>query len=237
MKTLIAVYTTRAGQGSTFWGTSLAWTLSERRKVVLVDADMEAGTIANLFALRLDGQGIANCFGDRPARSEELEQQLVPVPGRPNLMVVPGLHGDSPGYEMSEALHKLGPALLGINTDVVIADLGHPLMHPNLRSARGAAEAICQVFHRAFIVIRAEHALLACSINVLRAARPPFGEIVVGFDPKDGHRKDVLATLGHELPDLPVREDYVWDAKRARELSVGGTPMTLGQIERALNLI
>lgn len=201
-----------------------------------MDADMEAGTISNLLALELDGQSIANCFGDRPVRSEELDAQSVEVPRRRSLRVIPGLHGDSPGYEMSEALRKIGPGLLGLNADVVIADLGHPLAHPNLRSARGAAEAICQVFHRAFIVMRAEHALLACSINVLRAARPPFGEIILGLSPMDRHKKEILLTLQDEMPDLPVREDYVWDHKKAKEMSDTGQPMTLSQIERVLNL-
>ncbi len=67
VKTLIAVYTTRAGQTSTHWAVCLAWTLAERARVLLVDCDMEGGTIADLLLLRTEDRGIANCFGDRAA--------------------------------------------------------------------------------------------------------------------------------------------------------------------------
>ena len=75
MATLIAVYSTRAGQTSTYWATSLAWTLAESRRVMLVDADMEGGTIADLLYLRVEDRSLGNCFGDRPAAPQELDEQ------------------------------------------------------------------------------------------------------------------------------------------------------------------
>ena len=135
---LIGVCTTRAGQTSTYWATSLAWSLAEQRSVTLVDIDMEGGTIADLLYLSIADRSIGNCFGDRPARAVDVEEQAVAVPQRPNLRVVPGLRS-SYGYEISDCLRRVGPAIAAVNSDVVIADLGHPLAHPGLRSPRTSA--------------------------------------------------------------------------------------------------
>ncbi|HZB98231.1 MAG TPA: hypothetical protein VE219_06500, partial [Candidatus Sulfotelmatobacter sp.] len=171
MTSLVAVYTTRAGQTSTYWATCLAWTLAARRRVMLVDCDMEGGTVADLLYLQTGDRSLANCLGDRPARPEQLEEQAVPVPARPSLRVVPGMR-TSYGLEISESLRRLQPALRGLKDDVVVADLGHPLSHPGLRSPRLAAEVICGAFHRTFVVIRDDPCLVARTINVLRTAQP-----------------------------------------------------------------
>ena len=89
MSLLIGVCTTRAGQTSTYWATSLAWSLAEQRSVTLVDIDMEGGTIADLLYLSIADRSIGNCFGDRPARAVDVEDQAVAVPQRPKLRVVP----------------------------------------------------------------------------------------------------------------------------------------------------
>ena len=120
MSTLIAVYTTRAGQTSTYWATSLAWTLAENRHVMLIDSDMEGGTIADLLYLKIGDQSLGNCFGDRPARPDELAAQSVIVPNRPNLRIVPGLRG-SYGYDIAECLRKMHLAYTGLPDDVAIA--------------------------------------------------------------------------------------------------------------------
>ena len=110
MSALLGVCTTRAGQTSTSWATSLAWTLSATRSVVLVDCDMEGGTIADLLYLKLDDRGLANCFGGRPVTTDVLAAQTLPVPDRPGLGVIPGLRG-AYGFEIGECLRTIGPAL------------------------------------------------------------------------------------------------------------------------------
>ncbi len=235
MSTLIAVYTTRAGQTSTYWATSLAWTLAENRHVMLIDSDMEGGTIADLLYLKIGDQSLGNCFGDRPARPDELAAQSVVVPNRPNLRIVPGLRG-SYGYDIAECLRKMHVAYAGLPDDVVIADLGHPLSHPGLRSPRAAAEAICAVFHRAFIVIRDDPPLVAYSINVLRAARPPFGEIVICHQRSRAFKREIVASIEREMPDLPVRDIWSWDERRATKMGDQGIPMHFGGIDKELNI-
>ena len=232
---LISVYTTRAGQTSTYWATCLAWNLAERRRVLMVDSDMEGGTVADLLYLRTDERSISNCFGDRPAMPHELEEQAVTVPQRPNLRVVPGLRS-TVGFEISECLRKLKPALTGLDYDVIIADLGSPLAHPGLRSPRAAAEEICSTFHRGFIVVRDDPALVARTINVLRAARPPHGEIIVCHQRSRAHKKNIVESIERELPDLPVRDIWQWDEKRATRMGDTGTPMTMAGIDKDLNL-
>ncbi len=236
MKTLIAVYTTRAGQTSTHWAVSLAWTLAERSRVLLVDCDMEGGTIADVLLLRTDERGIANCFGDRPVTAAQLAAQAVAHPARETLRVVPGL-SRSYGYEVSECLRKLGPALAGADEPVVVADLGHPLSHPGLRSPKAAAEAICAVFARAFVVIRDDPALLSRSIAVLQAARPSHGELIVCHQHGRAYRKAILETLQHNIPEVAIRDVWQWDEARAARTAETGVPASLTGVDVELNLV
>lgn len=235
MSFLIAVYTTRSGQTSSYWAASLAWTLAERHRVMLLDCDMEGGTLADLLYLRIEDRSLGNLFGDRPAHTAEIEAQAMTVPARNTLRVVPGLRS-SYGTDMSDCLRRLAPGMSGLQDDYVVADLGHPLAHPGLRSPRAAAEAICAVFQRAFIVIRDDPALVARSINVLRIAHPPHGEIIVCQQRSRAHRNTIVESIERELPDLPVRDVWSWDDKRATRMGDSGIPMTFAGIEKDLAL-
>jgi MinD-like ATPase involved in chromosome partitioning or flagellar assembly len=235
MSTLIAVYTTRAGQTSTHWAACLAWTLAERQRVLLVDCDMEGGTLADLMLLRTDERSIANCFGDRPATPLELDAQAVGHPKRDRLRIVPGL-SRSYGYEVVECLAKLGAALGGTSDDVVIADLGHPLSHPGLRSPRSAAEVICSVFSRAFVVIRDDPALLSRSIGVLQAARPPHGELIICNQRSRAYRRVVVESLARNVPELAIRDVWQWDEARATRMGETGIPAALVGVTDDLHL-
>jgi hypothetical protein len=148
---------------------------------------------------------------------------------------VPGL-SRSYGYEIVECLRKLAPALAGGGDDVVIADLGHPLSHPGLRSPRAAAEAICTVFGRAFVVIRDEPALLSRSISVLQAARPPHGEIIVCHQHGRAYRRAIVESLQRNVPELAIRDVWNWDQARATRMSETGVPATLAGVGRELKL-
>lgn len=233
---LIAVYTTRAGQTSSHWATCLAWTLAERQSVLLVDCDMEGGTIADLLYLRCGERSLANCFGERPTSAADLADQSVPHPQRPHLRVVPGL-SRSYGYEISECLRKLRPALQNAAEDVVIADLGHPLSHPGLRSPRLAAESICSLFGRVFVVVRDHPALLARTISVLQLAQPAHGEVLLCHGRSHAYRREVMESLQRNLPGLAVRDLWEWDVKAVERMSETGVPITLPRVERDLSLV
>ena len=235
MSTLIGVCTTRGGQTSTSWATSLAWSLATQRSVVLVDCDMEGGTIADLLYLRLDDRSLANCFGGRPVTGAVLAAQEIPVPDRPHLRVIPGLRSAF-GYEIGECLRAIAPAFSELRCDVVIVDLGHPWAHPGLRSPRAAADAVCSVFHRVFIVLRDDPALLSRSIDVLRTAKPPHGELIVCEQRGTAHRRVMTETMEREFPNLPIRGGWQWDERRAARMADTGTPMTLAGVEAELHI-
>jgi MinD-like ATPase involved in chromosome partitioning or flagellar assembly len=236
MSTLVGVYTTRAGQTSTYWAVALAWALAERQTITLVDCDMEGGTIADLLYLRTDGRSIGNCIGEGAARPDELAGQALAVENRPRLRVIPGLQG-SYGFEISDLLRRIGPALPALGSEVVIADLGHPLAHPGLRSPRASAESICSVFHRVFVVIRDEPALIARSIAVLRAAQPPHGEILFCRQRSRQLHRQVAETLARELPELPIRDaTWHWDERAANRMGDSGVPISLNNSVEELGL-
>jgi MinD-like ATPase involved in chromosome partitioning or flagellar assembly len=232
---LLGVCTTRAGQTSTSWATSLAWSLAASRSVLLVDCDMEGGTIADLLYLRLDDRGLVNCFGDRAVTATVLAAQSIPVPDRPGLRVIPGLRSTY-GLEIGDCLRSIAPALGALACDAVVVDLGHPWAHTSLRSPRAAADAVCAVFDRVFIVIRDDPALLSRSIDVLRTARPPHGELVVCEQRGAAHRRVMVESIERELPDLPIRRGWQWDERRAARVADTGRPMTLSGIEAELHL-
>jgi MinD-like ATPase involved in chromosome partitioning or flagellar assembly len=232
---LLGVCTTRAGQTSTSWATSLAWSLAATRSVVLVDCDMEGGTIADLLYLRLDDRCLANCLGGRPVTATALAAQTIAVPDRPGLRVIPGLRS-SYGFEIAECLRTIAPALGELACDAVVVDLGHPWAHPGLRSPRAAADAVCSAFHRVFIVVRDEPALLSRSIDVLRTARPPHGELLICEQRGAAHRRVMVETIERELPDLTIRRGWEWDERRAARMADSGRPITLAGVEAELHL-
>ncbi|MBV8194125.1 MAG: hypothetical protein JOY80_01210 [Candidatus Dormibacteraeota bacterium] len=235
MRTLIAVCTTRAGQTSTSWAASVAWTLAETRTVTLLDCDMEGGTLADLLYLPVADRSIANCLGETVTSVGALESQMVTVPDRPNLRVVPGLRGTF-GFDIVECLRRVGPALRELASDTVIADLGHPLSHPGLRSPRAAADAICSSFPRVFFILRDEPALISRSLDVLRAARLPRGELIICQQRSRSMQRVLAESLQRDLPDLPLRNGWSWDERRAARMVDTGRPMYLGGIDRELHL-
>ncbi|MHB8490275.1 MAG: hypothetical protein ACYDCS_13370 [Candidatus Dormibacteria bacterium] len=202
---------------------------------MLVDCDMEGGTIADLLYLRLDDRGLANCFGDRPVTPTVLEAQAVPVPDRAGLQVIPGLRS-SYGPEMADCFRSLAPALGCLPCDAVVVDLGHPWSHTSLRSPRAAADAVCAVFDRVFVVIRDDPSLLSRSIDVLRTARPPHGELIVCEQRGAAHRRVMVESLEREFPYLPIRRGWEWDERRAARVADTGRPVSLGGIEAELHL-
>ena len=159
----------------------------------------------------------------------------MPVPERTNLRVVPGLRGTF-GYDIVEFLRQLSSALRGLPCDTVIADLGHPLSHPGLRSPRAAADALCATFQRVFVVLRDEPALISRSLDVLRSARLPRGEIIVCQQRGRALQRVLVESIQRELPDLPVRNGWSWDERRAARMAESGRPMALTGIARELCL-
>ncbi|HEX6539120.1 MAG TPA: hypothetical protein VF155_08075 [Candidatus Dormibacteraeota bacterium] len=235
MTTTIAVCTTRAGQTSTSWAVSVAWTLAATRTVALVDCDMEGGTIADLLYLPVGDRSIANCLGERQATPPELDAQSIPVPGRPRLRVVPGLRGTF-GFDIVECLRRVGGAMRGLDYGTVVADLGHPLSHPGLRSPRAAADAICSTFARVFVVLRDEPALVSRSLDVLRGARMRRGEVVICEQRGRALQRLLAESLRRELPDLSLRRGWSWDERRAARAADSGRPVVMAGIDRDLSL-
>ena len=92
------------------------------------------------------------------------------------------------------------------------------------------------MFDRVFIVVRDDPALLSRSLDVLRTARPPHGELIVCEQRGPSHRRVMDETVERELPDLPIRRGWTWDERRAARVADTGRPTVLAGIEAELHL-
>ena len=194
---LLGVCTTRAGQTSTSWATSLAWSLAASRSVVLVDCDMEGGTIADLLYLRLDDRGLANCFGDRPVTATVLGCPDDPGAGPAGSARDPGAAQHLwPGDRRLSSFDCAGTrARLHVTRSSSISGIRGRTRASDPRGPLPTRCAPC--FDRVFIVIRDDPALLsqehrrpshratsARRVDRVRAAR---------CDPSAGHGREPRA--------------------------------------------
>jgi MinD-like ATPase involved in chromosome partitioning or flagellar assembly len=233
MIALVGVVSPRAGSTATYFATCLSYTLADDRRVVLVDADMSGGTVADLLHLKTEGRSLAHLYGGdvRAIEVAELEAMAVPVPHRPNLRVVPGIESTY-GNRTSWMLPPLDAALKALSADVVVCDLGQALCYPGIESPSAEAEAICKVFQRVFVVTRDDPALFARYIEVLRQARLPRAELVIT---QSRHRRlgeSMAETMSRQVGDVPIRYVWPWDERRAAHMGDSGVPMTLRNVHQ-----
>lgn len=209
----IAVLVAEPGQGSTGWALALAWSAAAARRVVLVDADAAGGRIASRLWLDADRSLAAAHHIDAMTR-DELESQAEAVPGRAGLRVVPGFR--RPGPRSLRLLEILGPALTGVDADLVVTDLGCPLRYPGLTAGEAAAtaEAIGRMFHQVFVVVRVDFDLLELTCDLLQSFPLPRTRLVLCRPPRWDARADVIGLLREQLPACQVAMEWEWDRDR-----------------------
>ena len=237
MSTVASVLTTKDGQGPSTFALSLAWTAAEERRVMLVDADMSGtGNLADLIALDFGSRGVGNLFGTLAISALALEQQAVIVRQQPRLRVVPGLQGFC-GPGVAELLPRLKRALESLPDELVILDLGAALAHPRQESPRLAAQAICEISHRVFVVVQDSPARLVKSIQVLKTAQLPQAELVLLETRRGVLRERITQTLAEHLPGLPISAVLPWDSRQAQRAEDAAKPPTQPALLRSLNLL
>lgn len=237
MSTVVSVLTTKDGQGSTTFALSLAWTAAERRRVMLVDADMSGtGNLADMIALDFGSRGMGNLFGTQAVSSFMLDQQAVTVRARPRLRVVPGLQGFC-GPGVADVLPRLAPALRSLSDELVVLDLGAPLAHARQESPRRAGEAICQASQRVFIVMHDSPARLVRSIQVLKTAQMAQAELLV-YETRRGHLRDqIRRALAEHLPGIRVSAMLPWDERRAFRAEDLAVPTAIPDLLQTLHIL
>ncbi|HEX4212590.1 MAG TPA: hypothetical protein VIA06_04585 [Candidatus Dormibacteraeota bacterium] len=237
MSTVVAVLTTKDGQGSSTLALSLAWSAAHDCNVLLIDADMSGtGNLADLLALDIQGQGIGNLFGTHALTGPMLEQQAIRIRHRPRLRVVPGLHGFC-GPGVAEILPGLGGAISGIGDDLVILDLGSPLAHPGQESPRRTGEVICSVAQRVLVVAQDSPAKLTKTIQVLMLAQLPRAELII-CETRNGQMRDQITnTVSQHVPGVRLSGFIPWDERRAIRAEDQAVPMPGDEVLRNLRLM
>jgi MinD-like ATPase involved in chromosome partitioning or flagellar assembly len=237
MATVVAVLTTKDGQGSSTLALSLAWSAAQHARVLLIDADMSGtGNIADLIALDIESQGVGGLFGTQAVTAEMLEAQAIPVPTRTRLRVVPGLQGFS-GPSVAELLPRLGHALPSLTDDLVLLDLGAALAHPGQESPRRTGEIICSVANRVLIVAQDGPSRLTKTIQVLMLAQLPRAELIICETRRGQMRDQIARTVGHHLPNVRLSGFVAWDEKRAIKAEDAAVPMPGDEALRNLQLL
>jgi MinD-like ATPase involved in chromosome partitioning or flagellar assembly len=237
MSTVIAVLTTKDGQGSSTLALSLAWSAAQHARVMLIDADMSGtGNIADLIALDIESQGIGGLFGTHTITAEMLETQAIPVPARPQLRVVPGLQGFC-GPSVAELLPSLGHAFPSLSDELVILDLGSALAHPGQESPRRTGEIICSVANRVLIVAQDGPSRLTKTIQILMLAQLPRGELIICETRRGQMRDQITRTVSHHLPNVRLSGFVAWDEKRAMKAEDAAVPMPGDEVLRNLQIL
>jgi MinD-like ATPase involved in chromosome partitioning or flagellar assembly len=237
MSTVIAVLTTKDGQGSSTLALSLAWSAAQHARVMLIDADMSGtGNIADLIALDIESQGIGGLFGTKAITAEMLETQAIPVPARPQLRVVPGLQGFC-GPSVAELLPSLGHAFPSLSDELVILDLGSALAHPGQESPRRTGEIICSVANRVLIVAQDGPSRLTKTIQILMLAQLPRAELIICETRRGQMRDQITRTVSHHLPNVRLSGFVAWDEKRAMKAEDAAVPMSGDEVLRNLQIL
>ena len=225
MSTVVAVLTTKDGQGSSTLALSLAWAAAQDHRVMLIDADMSGtGNIADLLAIDVEGQGVGNLFGTQAVTTPMLEQQAIQLRQRPRLRVVPGLQGFC-GPGVADILPRIATAFPGLPDEVVFLDLGAPLAHPGQESPRRAGEVICGVANRVLVVAQDSPSRLTKTVQVLMLAQLPRAELIICETRGGQLRNQIAQTIGHHLPGVRLSGFVGWDERRAIRAEDGAVPM------------
>lgn len=234
---LIAVMGTRAGSTSTYWATSLAWTIATAgHTTMLMDCDMECGTIEGLLNFdRRARRGLSNIVGTR-ATAQDIEAQSVPHKKVDKLKVVGGLWGQY-GPEITNPLRFFGESLKSISAEVVIADLGHPFSHAGITNPHEVAVQITETFDRIFVLVRDSPELFPRALDALKLADFSRGEIVLSQQQNNQFVGLITKSLQDQLPLMPVVSVFPWDQKRALDMSMSAVPMSLEDVPAKLNLL
>jgi len=193
----VAVLTTSAGQCSTFVATALAWDAAEEKTVVLVDADPQTGTVANVFGFDPDRR-LSTVWAPGGLTSAALQSAVTRLPQRPQLGLVAGFA--RPITDWPGVFTVLGPALLGLPCDVVIVDLGAPFT-PAASSARPLSTQLGEMFDIVVLVLRVDHDLVARSVRILQGAPLPRTRLVL-MRPEKERGGPIATILERELPWL-----------------------------------
>ncbi|MGH7868203.1 MAG: hypothetical protein ACREP9_11425 [Candidatus Dormibacteraceae bacterium] len=236
MSIVIGVLTTKDGQGSSSLALSLAWAAAQNFRVMLIDADMSGtGSLADLLAMDVEGQGIGNLFGTQLITAPMLEQQAIKVQSRPHLRIVPGLQGFC-GPGIADLLPRLSSAFSSLVDELIILDLGAPLAHPGQESPRRTGEVICSVINRVLIIAQDSPSRLTKTIQVLLTAKLPRAELIV-FETRRGQMRDqVTRTISHHLPQVRLSGFLTWDEKRAIRAEDSAIPMPGEDLLRNLRI-
>jgi MinD-like ATPase involved in chromosome partitioning or flagellar assembly len=206
------------GQGVTSSALAVAYELALRHRVIVIDADQSGtGTMIDLLDVDPGQRGMSRFSGRiRAITPSMLEREMVPVSGRPNLRIIPGLNGfcGKPAHALATEMEE-GHALSYLPCDFVIMDWGAALAHAGLDSPARAATAICGLSDRVFVQVMDSPVLLTRAVRVLQQARPSKAEVVL-LETRPNHlRKEFAQVLSGHLPELGMAAAIPWDHQAA----------------------
>lgn len=239
--TIVGIVSPRPNNTSSTWATCLAWSFSANYSVVLVDLDMAGGSISDILQLNTNGKNIGRLSinGVNKITISDLEKQLVTVPNRSNLRVLPGLMQEF-GPKTSLALLQLVESLRAVNADLIIVDLGSPFSYPGLRvEDRSRPEEqegnlIWSSLDQIFVVIKDDPLLIDVNCQILERTNLPSGKLVVCQNSHRKESKDLINKLqsSPKTTKLTTNINYWnWDTKKNEKMYLSGTPLVFNNLD------
>lgn len=208
----VAVLGTSAGQGATHVASALAWEGAEHGSVLLVDADPNVGTVADVLGLEPVVR-LSSVWGPTGVATRALLNAALPIEGRKQLRVVAGF--ERPIVEWPGVLAGLASALAEAPSALmVVVDLGVPFSAA--AAAPSLGPALGMVFDAVVVVLRSDADLLARSIRLLWADPLPRARVVL-MRPQGERGAAAAQVLSSQLPWLP--EPLEWRMDRGRMLA------------------
>lgn len=236
-----SVLTTRAGGTSSTWAVGMAAAMAAKGKsVLLIDADMEGGTVmASLGLGQYRDRSLHNIMNtSMPA--DALMAQTIAVPGYPTFRIIPGYRGGHYGPELNVTLGQMEAGLKGLPDDYVFIDCGHPLSHAGIKSPQDVLDIIGRISSKVFVVVRDEPAFVTHALDTfhrLKLEPGGWGEmgLVICEQRKGSARDYVRQTYARHL-DMPLLPGWSWNEHQAAKCADSCKPYPMGDAPRRLDL-
>ncbi len=234
--------TSRGGGTSSTWMIGMAAAAAEKgHSVLLIDADMEGGTILASLGLGKNRDRSLHNIMNTSMSADAMMAQTIGVPGYQAFRIIPGYRGGHYGPELTTVLIGMEKGLKFLPDDYVFIDCGHPLSHAGIRNPQEVLNAIGLIADKTFVVVRDEPAFVAHALDTfsrLQFAPGSWGEMnLVICEQRKGRTRDHIRQIYARAAEWTLLAGWSWNERQAMKSADNSKPYPMGDLPRRLGLI